>query len=66
MAPIAHTYHKKAKFTGYFHTVGVVTKSNLMAYGLMALGFLLFLCIIQRHYTHPGSTGSIKAAQAAY
>ena len=29
-------------------------KSGLMAYGLIC--FILFLPIIQRHYTHPGST----------
>ena len=32
--------------------------------GLMALGFLLLLLITQRHYSHPGSTGSMQAAKA--
>ena len=31
--------------------------------GLMALGFLLLLLITQRHYSHPGSTGSMQAAK---
>ena len=40
-----------------------------MAYGLMALWpyglrfFLLLLLITQRHYSHPGSTGSMQAAK---
>ena len=47
----------------------VIAKSGLMAYGLMALWpyglrfFLLLLLITQRHYSHPGSTGSMQAAK---
>ena len=45
-------------------SVGVIAKSSLMAlwpYGLRF--FLLLLLITQRHYSHPGSTGSMQAAK---
>ena len=34
--------------------------------GLVAMGVLLFLLIIQCHYTHADSARSMQAAQAAY
>ena len=48
--------------------LGLLQKAALwpMAFwlcGLMALGFLLLLLITQRHYSHPGSTGSMQAAK---
>ena len=36
---------------------------GLWPYGFVALGFLLLLLITQRHYSHPGSTGSMQAAK---
>ena len=51
---------------------GVIAKSGLMAYGLMALWpcglrfFIVLLPIIQHRCTHPGFTGFMQAAKAAY